>query len=78
MRLLRIIFSAAILSLSAAPMSAWTERLAGAGAERLEIKRGKSAVVETDAAFVKQIERWLQSAALADITCDPIEVVKDN
>ena len=51
MRLLRIIFSAAALSLSAAPMSAWTERLAGAGAERLDIKRGKSAVVETDASF---------------------------
>ena len=34
---------------------------------------GKRLAAETDATFVKQIEPWLQSAALADITCDPIE-----
>jgi len=34
---------------------------------------GKRVAKETDSEFVKQIEPWFQSAALADLTCDPIE-----
>jgi|GEM_PF-5530392 hypothetical protein len=30
---------------------------------------------ETDAGFVKHIEPWLQAAALADVTCSPLEGV---
>jgi len=33
------------------PVSAWTQRSAADGAERLEVRRGQSAVVEADAAF---------------------------
>lgn len=52
MRLARILSAAALVSLFAAPsMSAWTQRSAGPDAERLEVRRGKSAVVEADAAF---------------------------
>jgi len=52
MRLARILSAAALVSLFAAPaMSAWTQRTAGPDAERLEVRRGKSAVVEADAAF---------------------------
>lgn len=52
MRLARILSAAAVVSLFAAPgVSAWTERTAGPDAERLEVRRGKSAVVEADAAF---------------------------
>ena len=35
----------------AVPASAWTQRSAAPGADRLELRRGKSAVVEADAAF---------------------------
>lgn len=52
MRIARILSAAALVSLFAAPaMSAWTQRTAGPDAERLEVRRGKSAVVEADAAF---------------------------
>ena len=52
MRLARILSAAALVSLFAAPgMSAWTQRSAGPDAERLEVRRGKSAVVEADSAF---------------------------
>jgi pilus assembly protein CpaC len=45
--LIAILFS----SLCALPVAAWTERSAPDGADRLELRRGKSAVVEADAAF---------------------------
>lgn len=52
MRLVRILSAAALVSLFAAPgVSAWTQRSAGPDAERLEVRRGKSAVVEADSAF---------------------------
>lgn len=52
MRLARILSAAALVGLFATPgMSAWTQRSAGPDAERLEVRRGKSAVVEADAAF---------------------------
>ncbi len=52
MRLARILSAAALVSLFAAPgVSAWTQRSAGPDAERLEVRRGKSAVVEADSAF---------------------------
>lgn len=52
MRLFRILPAAALACLMIAPAaSAWTQRSAGAGAERLEVRRGNSAVVEADAAF---------------------------
>ena len=52
MRLARILSAAALVSLFATPgMSAWTQRSAGPDAERLEVRRGKSAVVEADSAF---------------------------
>lgn len=52
MRLVRIITAAALASLClAGPSAAWTQRSAAAGAERLEVRRGQSAVVEADAPF---------------------------
>ena len=52
MRLARIISVAAIACLCLAPAaSALTQRTASAGAERLEVRRGQSAVVEADSAF---------------------------
>lgn len=47
-RILTLIFAALIC---AGPAMAWTERSAPDGADRLELRRGKSAVVEADAAF---------------------------
>lgn len=52
MRFARILSAAALVGLFATPgMSAWTQRSAGPDAERLEVRRGKSAVVEADSAF---------------------------
>jgi pilus assembly protein CpaC len=52
MRLARILSAAALAALFSTPgMSAWTQRSAGPDAERLEVRRGKSAVVEADSAF---------------------------
>lgn len=52
MRLARIMSAAAIACLCLAhPASAWTQRSAANGAERLEVRRGQSAVVEADAPF---------------------------
>ncbi|MFN4185323.1 MAG: type II and III secretion system protein family protein [Hyphomonas sp.] len=47
----RILMIAILAALCAQPMYAWTQRSAPAGADRLELRRGKSAVVEADAAF---------------------------
>ncbi|MFN4225795.1 MAG: type II and III secretion system protein family protein [Hyphomonas sp.] len=52
--MVRIRFIAAVVlaGLMATPIaSAWTQRSAAPGAERLEVRRGKSAVVEADSAF---------------------------
>ena len=52
MRAARLISAAALACLAIAPsVYGWTERSAADGAERLELRRGKSAVVEADAAF---------------------------
>src|SRR3990167_10927375 len=52
MRPVRIISAAILACLCLAPVAAaWTQRLAVAGAERLEVRRGQSAVVEADATF---------------------------
>lgn len=47
----RILIASLFSSLCALPVAAWTERSAPDGADRLELRRGKSAVVEADAAF---------------------------
>lgn len=47
----RILMAGALAALCAQPVLAWTQRSAAAGADRLELRRGKSAVVEADAAF---------------------------
>ncbi|WP_213268647.1 type II and III secretion system protein family protein [Hyphomonas sp.] len=47
----RILIAGLMASLFAQPVAAWTERSAPDGADRLELRRGKSAVVEADAAF---------------------------
>lgn len=47
----RILIAGAMTVLCAQPVMAWTQRSAAAGAERLELRRGKSAVVEADTAF---------------------------
>lgn len=47
----RILIAGLMASLCAQPVAAWTERSAPEGADRLELRRGKSAVVEADAAF---------------------------
>ncbi|OZB16002.1 MAG: hypothetical protein B7X53_09965 [Hyphomonas sp. 34-62-18] len=47
----RMLMAGIIAALVAQPVLAWTQRSAAAGAERLELRRGKSAVVEADAAF---------------------------
>lgn len=47
----RILISGLLAALCAQPVMAWTQRSAPAGADRLELRRGKSAVVEADAAF---------------------------
>ena len=47
----RTLIAILISSLCALPVAAWTERSAPDGADRLELRRGKSAVVEADAAF---------------------------
>jgi pilus assembly protein CpaC len=52
MRPVRIISAAILACLCLAPAAAaWTQRMAVAGAERLEVRRGQSAVVEADGAF---------------------------
>lgn len=49
---IRFMAALALAGLMATPMaSAWTQRSAAPGAERLEVRRGKSAVVEADSAF---------------------------
>ncbi|PKP82387.1 MAG: general secretion pathway protein [Alphaproteobacteria bacterium HGW-Alphaproteobacteria-18] len=47
----RILMAAILVALCVQPVHAWTQRSAPAGADRLELRRGKSAVVEADAAF---------------------------
>ncbi len=47
----RILIAGLMASLCVQPVAAWTERSAPEGADRLELRRGKSAVVEADAAF---------------------------
>lgn len=47
----RMLMAGIMAALCAQPVLAWTQRSAAAGAERLELRRGKSAVVEADAAF---------------------------
>ena len=47
----RILIAGLMASLCAQSVAAWTERSAPDGADRLELRRGKSAVVEADAAF---------------------------
>lgn len=48
----RILAVSALAALLAAPeAAAWTQRSAAPGADRLEVRRGKSAVVEADSAF---------------------------
>lgn len=47
----RILMAGVLAALCAQPVLAWTQRSAAAGADRLELRRGKSAVVEADAAF---------------------------
>ena len=47
----RMLMAGIMAALFAQPVLAWTQRSAAAGAERLELRRGKSAVVEADAAF---------------------------
>lgn len=47
----RILIVGMMASLCALPVAAWTERSAPDGADRLELRRGKSAVVEADATF---------------------------
>lgn len=52
MRAARLISAATLACLAFAPsVYGWTQRSAPDGAERLELRRGKSAVVEADAAF---------------------------
>ncbi|WP_291203346.1 type II and III secretion system protein family protein [Hyphomonas sp.] len=52
MRAARLISAVALACFAIAPsVYGWTERSAADGAERLELRRGKSAVVEADAAF---------------------------
>ncbi|MCU0732633.1 MAG: type II and III secretion system protein family protein [Hyphomonas sp.] len=52
MHIARLIAATAMACLAFAPsVYGWTERSAPDGAERLELRRGKSAVVEADAAF---------------------------
>jgi pilus assembly protein CpaC len=52
MHVARLIAATAMACLAFAPsVYGWTERSAPDGAERLELRRGKSAVVEADAAF---------------------------
>lgn len=47
----RILMAGVLAALCAQPVLAWTQRSAAAGADRLELRRGKSAVVEADASF---------------------------
>lgn len=47
----RILMAGILAALCAQPVLAWTQRSAAAGADRLELRRGKSAVVEADASF---------------------------
>lgn len=47
----RILMAGVMAALCAQPVLAWTQRSAAAGADRLELRRGKSAVVEADASF---------------------------
>ncbi|ABI77706.1 type II/III secretion system protein [Hyphomonas neptunium ATCC 15444] len=47
----RILIASCLAALCAQPALAWTQRSAPAGADQLELRRGKSAVVEADAAF---------------------------
>lgn len=47
----RILMAVVVAALCAQPVLAWTQRSAAAGADRLELRRGKSAVIEADAAF---------------------------
>jgi pilus assembly protein CpaC len=52
MHIARLIAATAMACLACSPsVYGWTERSAPDGAERLELRRGKSAVVEADAAF---------------------------
>ena len=51
LRFSRILMVAVFATLCAQPVLAWTQRSAPAGADQLELRRGKSAVVEADAAF---------------------------
>lgn len=50
-RFQRILMAGMIAALCVQPVMAWTQRSAPAGADRLELRRGKSAVVEADTAF---------------------------
>lgn len=47
----RILMAGVLAALCAQPVLAWTQRSAAEGADRLELRRGKSAVVEADASF---------------------------
>lgn len=47
----RMLMAGVVAAICAQPVLAWTQRSAAEGAERLELRRGKSAVVEADAAF---------------------------
>ena len=51
MRLNHLLAAGAACLCLTLPVSAWTQRSAADGAERLEVRRGQSAVVEADAAF---------------------------
>lgn len=51
MRLKHLLAAGAACLCLTLPVSAWTQRSAADGAERLEVRRGQSAVVEADAAF---------------------------
>ena len=51
MRLKHLLAAGAACLCLSLPVSAWTQRSAADGAERLEVRRGQSAVVEADAAF---------------------------
>lgn len=50
-RLYRILTAGILVALCAQPVLAWTERSAPDGADKLELRRGKSAVVEADTTF---------------------------
>lgn len=51
MRLKHLMAAGAACLCLTLPVSAWTQRLAADGAERLEVARGQSAVIEAEAAF---------------------------